>query len=179
MSDQPYTEETRAEDGHLLRKYEDGTIYDRTAKKLIHGPTNAMITKANAREFAQRRKDIALISTMRGLAEGTGVELPEDDNDLLALARGAGSGIQKLTAHMSRVFLSSKNVRGLSEAYGRLVSPHLGEPETDARHVIYVQNNFSPETASAMERVLRDVIRAQQEHLVIDAESVDIKREGE
>jgi hypothetical protein len=115
------------------RHYRNGAIYDLERGRIVamdgeNGTT--LITKENAREYQRRGRQALLISQLRGLA-GTINDLPPDEKDLEAITQGAATVIEALTKHYARTFLKSNNLRGMAESYAKLVSPLLGDDETD------------------------------------------------
>ena len=70
-------------------------------------------------------RERAIASQLRGLARAT-KELPEDA-DFEEIAAGALTTIEALTKHFVEIFLQSNNIRGLGEAYSKLIIPLLGE----------------------------------------------------
>jgi len=112
--------------------WENGAIYShekgRIVAKLPGGPRYD-ITAEKSAEWSARRKQVGLIAHMKGLAKGAGIELPEDA-DLETIVQGAGSAIEAITAHMAKTFISSKNLRGMGESYGKLTA---GFVDTDSR----------------------------------------------
>jgi hypothetical protein len=81
-------------------------------------------------ELLQRRRSKALVSHLKGIAQGAGIELAEDA-DLEQIVQGASDGVQALTRHMAQTFLTSSNLRGMGEAWGKLTAPILGAPDSD------------------------------------------------
>lgn len=162
MSDEPkYTLEER--NGQMVRVYPDGQIRTADGTRFVTTPPAGIetrLTPERAREIRQQQRDQALIAQMRGLAQGTGVELPEDDADLLALVRSASSGVEALTAHMAEVFLTSRNVRGLAEAYKELTRPMLGDPERNSPPVIQI-GQMTVVQARIQEQIWRDMMTAR------------------
>jgi ketosteroid isomerase-like protein len=118
------------------------------------------ITPSSSPAMLQRRRDVAMVAHMRGLSKAMGVEMP-DDAELDAIIEGAGNAIEAITAHMAKTFLGSKNLRGMGETFGRLVSPLSGEGERGAPSVVIVNNVGDTQATRMFEQVYRDVIRVQ------------------
>lgn len=157
----------------------NNSIYDKQAGRIVAKyPSPAHdITAENAHAMRQRSKDIAMLSHLRGLAAARMVELP-DDATLEDIVHNAGSAVEALVTHMAKTFMESKNLRGMGETFGRLVSPMTGEAERGAPGVVIINNSMSPEQATALERVWRDVMRLQNGE-VIDGEATDVPKGDE
>lgn len=82
------------------------------------------ITHDTARDLLSRRRLVGLRAQLRGLARAEGVDPSEIDDELLMQA---GSAVEALTLHMAKTFKESKSLRGMSEAYGALISPLVGD----------------------------------------------------
>lgn len=136
------------ETGHEMAEYESGAIRDMTAARLVRGPDHALITKENAAEMAARKKQIALVSQLRGLAKSQGWDVP-DDTDFERLAQLAGNAVEALTMHMAKTFRESSNLRGMGETYTKLVSPLAGEKSDEGD---------KPKSVSALEALGREAV---------------------
>ena len=89
------------------------------------------LTPERARELTAIKKAKAVRSKLKGMITGADLEMPADptDDELITLA---GDALAVYTAHLGKVFLGSKNVRGLAEAYAKLIGGMESE-KTDAR----------------------------------------------
>lgn len=105
----------------------NGAVYDLQAKRIVKG---AVMSSDGARAMVAKKREKAIASQMRGLAAKEGIALPKDATDEEIL-NGALDGIEALTSHMKDVFLKSNNIRGLAEAYSKLVLPMVGQPSDD------------------------------------------------
>lgn len=108
----------------------NGSVYDLQAGRfcdLIVELNPYAITPENARQMADRKRQIGQIAQLRGLARGAGLDL--DNATLEDIAKGAGDAIENMTKHFYDVFMKSNNVRGLAEAFKGLTAPMLGERE--------------------------------------------------
>lgn len=86
----------------------------------------------------QLQRERAITAQLRGLASVNGPLAPDADTE--AIAKGAHSTIEALTRHLAEVFLKSENVRGLGEAYTKLLQPFLGMSDEDGGEVISVDS---------------------------------------
>jgi hypothetical protein len=128
-------DETKLPERYKVLK--SGAVYDREAGRIVShsGEGQFQITSANARAMVAKKREKAIAAQMRGLAAKNGIALPEDATDEQIL-KGALDGVEALTAHMKDVFLKSNNIRGLAEAYSKLVTPLVGQqPEEDEQVV--------------------------------------------
>jgi hypothetical protein len=81
---------------------------------------------------------------------------------------------------MTRTFLGSKNLRGMAESFGRLVSPLTGETEGRGPFVVVNNNSVSigdPKHNDQLERVWRDVMRVKGAEIV-EGTARDVPPEG-
>ena len=104
----------------------NGAVYDLTIGRIVTNPgggTHA-ISSDNAKELLSRRRLVGLRAQLRGLARAEGVDPADVDDELLLQA---GSALEALTLHMAKTFKKSESLRGMSEAYGALVSPLVGD----------------------------------------------------
>lgn len=111
-------------DGSIAYQYSDGSVRNANGHMLAPLPGVKPITNDNARELLARRRLVGLRSQLRGLARAEGVD-PSDVDDALLLQ--AGSAVEALTLHMAQTFKKSNSLRGMSEAYGALTSPLVGD----------------------------------------------------
>jgi hypothetical protein len=146
-----YSDETR------YKILDGGAVYGLAEGRIVaHLPGGKYaITKENAREMLDRKRQIGQMAQLRGLARGAGLDL--DNATLEEIAQGAGDAIENMTAHFYQVFMKSNNVRGLAEAFKGLTAPLVGDREertdTPAAGVMAA-------TADLL-RELRQVIRPQ------------------
>jgi hypothetical protein len=110
-----------------LKTLSNGAVYDLDKGRIVTGPPGGgtqAITSDNAKEMLARRRLVGLRAQLRGLARAEGVDPSEIDDELLMQA---GSAVEALTLHMAKTFKESKSLRGMSEAYGALTSPLVGD----------------------------------------------------
>lgn len=153
------------EDNQRYIHLKSGAVYDKEVGRIVghSGEGEYQITKANARAMVERKKEKAIRSQLRGLAAKEGLALPEDASEDEIL-KGALDGIEALTAHMKNVFLKSENIRGLGEAYQRLVVPMVGiqSDEADIPDWVieqHLQKKYGPvirEMAAMASRILAE-----------------------
>ncbi len=114
-------------DGSMAWEYTDGSIRNANGHPIpgTKVPNNGNdITRDNARLMLARRRVVGLRAQLRGLARAEGVDPSDIDDELLMQA---GSAVEALTLHMASTFKESKSLRGMSEAYGALTSPLVGD----------------------------------------------------
>lgn len=132
------TEEERQQQLELYRSQPErytilsnGAVRDEQLGRIVAnlgGPNNTFITKETSPEFHDLRRQLGLISQLRGLARSQDVELGEDA-PLEQIVQGAGNAVEALTKHMAGTFLTSKNLRGMGETYRALTAPMVGDAE--------------------------------------------------
>jgi hypothetical protein len=147
------------------REGSNGAVFDRETGRIVTlDPSRNpyAITPENAREMHKRRKQLDRIARMRGLALGIGIELPEDAA-IEQIAGAAHSAVEALTAHMTKVFLKSNNVRGLAEAYSKLIAALQDDDEGEDG----ARNDHLPRVLV----LLAEIGRRRESGDVIDAES--------
>lgn len=108
----------------------NGAVWDREAGRfadMIPSLNPYSITKANAADFHQFKKQKAQMGLLRGLALAAGVNL--DEATLEQIASGAGTAVENMTRHFYQTFMKSSNVRGMAEAFRGMTAPLLGETE--------------------------------------------------
>jgi hypothetical protein len=135
--------EIRQPDGTIAYQYSDGSVRDSRGYMVKPLPGKFSFSQENAREMHARRRLIGLRAQLRGLARAEGVDPSEIDDELLLQA---GSAVEAITLHMAKTFKESKSLRGMSEAYGALTSPLVGdrrqkdeEPSTEQPNImIYI-----------------------------------------
>ena len=171
MADKKPTKDDVTANPERYQLLKSGAIYDRELSRIVShtGEGEYQITKETARQMLARRREKAIVAQMRGLAAKEGIALPEDVTDEQIL-RGALDGIEALTAHMKDVFLKSNNIRGLADAYTKLVSPLVGQQPEEDQSVQYSQfRQVMREIASRIRQmehqqtVVGDVIDAETE----------------
>ena len=130
--DKPNARELLNEDPVRFQLMKGGAVYDRKAGRIVThtGEGPYQITPETSGKMRARWKQKILISQLRGLAAKEGFALPAEITDEEIL-QGALDGVEALTAHMKAVFLKSTNVRGLAEAYSKLVAPLTSQPDDD------------------------------------------------
>lgn len=114
-------------DGQQAWEYSDGSIRNWKGHPLpgTKVPNNGKdITRENARDMLARRRLVGLRAQLRGLARAEGVDPADVDDELLLQA---GSAVEALTLHMAQTFKKSSSLRGMSEAYGALTAPLVGD----------------------------------------------------
>ncbi len=114
-------------DGSIAWEYTDGSIRNANGHPVpgTKVPNNGNdITRDNARLMLARRRVVGLRAQLRGLARAEGVDPSDIDDELLMQA---GSAAEALTLHMAETFKRSNSLRGMSEAYGALMSPLVGD----------------------------------------------------
>lgn len=137
----------------------NGSIYDIETGRycdLIPELNPHAITKENARAMVERKRVIAQMGILRGLAKKANVDI--DNATLEELAQGAGTAIENMTGHFYDVFMDSKNMRGMAEAYKGLISPMLGDEQREVQRepeAIYL------EAANQLLKVLHEIITPQ------------------
>ena len=90
----------------------------------------AAFTPENGAAMQKKGMAARRIREMRGIALGHGIELP-DDADLEQIAAAAGSAWEALIAHTYRVYMSSKNIRGMGEIIPKLASAFQDDDDED------------------------------------------------
>lgn len=111
-------------DGRIGWEYSDGAIRNDHGHMMVPLAGSKPITSDNARELLSRRRAVGLRAQLRGLAKAHGVVPSDVDDELLAQA---GDAVEALTMHMAKSFQKSDSLRGMSEAYGALTSPLVGD----------------------------------------------------
>lgn len=109
-----------------LKTLSNGAVYDMSKGRIVANPgggTHA-ITSDNAHAMLARRKAVGLRSQLAGLAQAKGIDPSDIDDTLL---EQAGDAVQALTRHMAEKFLASDSLRGMSDAYDKLVAPLVGD----------------------------------------------------
>jgi hypothetical protein len=157
------------------RILESGAVQDISTGKMIDNLGGKYtLTPARASDLAERRRQMAVLSHMRGVAKGAGIELSEDAS-LDEIIQGAGNGIEAYMAHLGKTFLKSESIRGQGEAYGQIVRPILGDDRgKQDGPVTIIQNNYAPGQAAIMEQIWRDVMHLHEAAPeVIDAQATD------
>lgn len=114
-------------DPERYRLLPNGAIYDMQIKRIVANPGGGTfaITPETSAAMHQRRRELGLISHLRGLAKGAGIQLAPDA-PLDEIVLGAANGLEALVAHMAQTFKESKNLRGMGESFGKLAAPLLG-----------------------------------------------------
>ena len=122
-----------AEPGRYKRLASGAVIDTANRNRIVANPGGGVygFTAEKNRDRFARLREMTIISHMRGLARGIDFALPDNDAELEEVARGASNAVEALVAHMTKVFLESKNVRGLAEALHKLTAPMLGEPSQE------------------------------------------------
>lgn len=118
-----------------LKTLSNGSVYDLDKGRIVKGPPGGgtqAITSDNAKEMLARRRLVGLRAQLRGLARAQNVDPSEIDDELLMQA---GSAVEALTQHMARTFMGSKSLRGMSEAYGALTAPLVGDKREQSQPV--------------------------------------------
>jgi hypothetical protein len=168
MTEEKFTRETR--DGIEVLVYPDGSQKRADNGHFLIGPTAARITTSEqGRAMLERKRQKGIVSQLRGLANKNGVSLPPGATDEEIL-QGALDGVEALTAHMKQQFLKSTNIRGLAEAYVKLMAPLLGEQSEQPRTVVNFHELELGQTAGELLRHLREALPAAVEGKVIDAD---------
>jgi hypothetical protein len=111
-------------DGSIAWEYTDGSIRNERGHMVTPLPGKFSFSQDNAREMLARRRLVGLRAQLRGLARAEGID-PSDVPDELLMQ--AGSAVEALTLHMAETFKKSNSLRGMSEAYGALMSPLVGD----------------------------------------------------
>jgi hypothetical protein len=111
---------------------DSGAVYDNEAGRIVDntGTGKYAITRDTALDMKRKQKEKGLIAQMRGLAQSQGIELAEDA-DLTTIVNGAATAIEALTRHMAETFFKSENLRGMGETYTRLITPLMGEKNSE------------------------------------------------
>lgn len=135
--EQPKQRATRVrqfeKDGQTVWEYSDGSIRNSSGHMVERLSTGgAVITPDVARDFLSRRRLVGLRAQLRGLARANDIDPSEIDDELLMQA---GSAVEALTQHMARTFMGSKSLRGMSEAYGALTAPLVGDKREQSQPV--------------------------------------------
>lgn len=110
--------------GQVAYEYSDGSIRNSNGHMITPLPGGFVITPDNAGSLLSRRRVVGLRAQLRGLAKAEGLDPSEVDDELLMQA---GSAVEALTLHMATTFKKSNSLRGMSESYGALVSPLVGD----------------------------------------------------
>lgn len=139
-------------DGRTGWEYSDGAIRNDHGHMLKSLTGGQRITADNARYLLSRRHVVGLRAQLRGLAKAQGFDPADVDDDLLAQA---GDAVEALTMHMAKSFQKSDSLRGMSEAYGALTAPLVGdrrqkvqdEPESEQPTVFVVMAQFIQQLA--------------------------------
>lgn len=167
---------TRAEIERSPERYrvlESGAVMDLSTGKIVTnlgGPYT--ITKARSQEMHARRKELGLRSRMRGLARGAGIEIADDmDGDDLIVK--ASDGLEALTAHLTRKFLASENVRGMSDAYSKLAEPFALQMPDEREQPFPIVRGLLREMA----KIARSIDQAQLGHGGVDVDVIDADEE--
>jgi hypothetical protein len=97
-------------------RYSDGSCRDARGKMLKKPEYPGMVaaeitTSEQGREMQLRRRNLSRERTREGIAEGLGIDLR---------TAGVGEEWKTLTSLFVQQFKSSKNLRGMSDAYGKL-----------------------------------------------------------
>jgi hypothetical protein len=127
MADDPdIPEKYRSERYKVL---DGGAIYDLEQHQIVdhlyHGGGKYQInSREMALSFREKARLVGLRAQLRGLARAVNLDPAEIDDDLLLQS---GSALEALTCHMAKTFLQSKNLRGMSEGYGSLSAPMIGD----------------------------------------------------
>jgi hypothetical protein len=157
--------EVQLQDGEIAYEYSDGSIRRSNGHMVVSLPGVKPITNDNARELLARRRLVGLRAQLRGLAKAEGIDPSEVDDELLLQA---GSAIEALTMHMAKTFKGSNSLRGMSEAYGALTSPLVGDrrqkdddaPVNDGVNVVVLIAQYINQMAAPKEPA-GDVIEGQ------------------
>lgn len=91
-----------------------------------------IVTTERAKELVAMRRAHKARSRLRGLADAAkdhGADLPDVDSmtDEEAIA-AASDAVRMITRHMANTFLDSKNVRGQSDSYNKLIESLAEDP---------------------------------------------------
>lgn len=113
-------------DGSQAWVYSDGAVRDYHGRSVTLPPQmeKHKISQATTSDLLAKRRLVGLRAQLRGIAKGAGVDVPDIDDDLLL---AAGSAVEAFTAHMGMTFMQSKSLRGMSDAYDKLVAPLVGD----------------------------------------------------
>jgi hypothetical protein len=111
------------EEGREVLQYDNGMLKDAATGHLMRGPDHALITTSErGRELVAARRAKGIRAQLRGMARGADIDLDPDmiEDELISKAADAG---EVYTAHFGKTFLKSNNIRGLGEAYSKLMAP--------------------------------------------------------
>lgn len=117
---------TDEESGRQYSIYDDGTQKWSDSGRIKAPPPVHALTSERGRALMQIRKDRAILSQLRGLAQVIGTQLPPDA-ELEETITGAGNALEAITQHFGKTFLKSENLRGMAEGYRQLAAPLVGE----------------------------------------------------
>jgi hypothetical protein len=174
MTNKPNARQLLNDDPIRFSLLKSGAVYDRDAGRIVThtGEGPFQITKESSGQMRTRWKQKTLIAQLRGLAAKEGVELPPDITDE-EIVQGALSGVEALTAHMKAIFLKSNNIRGLAEAYSKLVSPLTGQPDDDDSLTDLEVREVYRDLAALARRVMGGV-EANRQRQVINGDVLDV-----
>ena len=122
-------------DPERYRVLSNGAIYDMQIKRIVSTPGGGTtaITQASAGELRALWKAKKARSRLRGLvrgvmdANGKQVDVSDIDDELVVQASDA---LEAMTAHFVRTFMGSKNLRGMSEGFGKLADIDDNAPDS-------------------------------------------------
>jgi len=145
-------------DGDIVYIYDNGMEWSKGKGHIIKPPDESPINKQTAREFNALWRQQKEMAKLRGLCAGAGIEIDDIEADLIQSGLAAA---EIVTAHMTRTFLSSKNLRGMGETYTKLMQDSDGDTGN-------VSISQSAELVDALTRLVEQV--KPQKVDVIDAE---------
>lgn len=146
-----YTRSTDPSTGREILSYPDGSRKWADNGYWINGPTDPKFNPvlADPLGMLQRRNELSKQIAREAVDEGAGLDPSQ---------YGTGEGWRKIIVHTVKVYLQSKNIRGMGEVLGKLgvVTGYLSN-ETEKGIDPYSEEAKAISNASALLNLLRDM----------------------